>query len=66
MVPVEWKTIDFLAGEQHFELMLELMKSRHNQRLFGMRKRTFDLAVEVSVRPISIVLRTKLQSHDLK
>ena len=61
MVTVECKTIDFLAGE----LMLELMKSRHSQRLFRTKKRSFDLAVEVFYRSISIVLRTKLLSHDL-
>ena len=47
MAPVEWKTIDFLAGEQCFELMLELMKSHHSKRLFRTKKSTFDLAVEV-------------------
>ena len=45
--------------------MLELMKSRHSQRLSRTKNRTFDLAVEVFVRSISIVLLTKLLSHDL-
>ena len=45
--------------------MLELMKSRHSQRLFRTKKRTFDLAVAVFVRSISIVLHMKLLSHDL-
>ena len=57
--------IDFLAGEQLFEQMLELIKSRHNQQLFRTKKPTFDLAVEVFPRSISIVLHTKLLSHDL-
>ena len=47
MAPVEWKTNDFLAGGHRFELMLELMKSRHSRLLFRTKKRTFDLAVEV-------------------
>ena len=45
--------------------MLELMKSRHSQRLLRTKKCTFDLAIEVFVRSISIVLRTKLLSHDI-
>ena len=57
------KTIDFLAEEQRFELMIELMKSR--QRLFRMKKSMLDLAVEAFYRSISIVLRTKLLSHYL-
>ena len=65
MAPVERKTIDFLAGEQRFELMLEQMKSRHSQRLSRTKKRTFDLAVKDFVPSVSIVLRTKLLSHDL-
>ena len=65
MAPVERTTIDFVAGEQRFELTLELMNSRHSQRLSGTKKRTFDLAVDVFVRSISIVLRTTLLSHDL-
>ena len=59
------KTIDFLAGEHRFELMLEPMKSRHSQRIFRTKKRTFDLTVEVFVCSKSIVLRTKLLSYDL-
>ena len=47
MAPVEWKANDFLAGEHHFEPMLELMKSGHSQPLFRTKKYTFDLAVEV-------------------
>ena len=65
MASVERKTIDFLAGEQRSELMLKLMKSRHSQRLSRTKKRTFDLAVDVFVRSVSIILRTKLLSHDL-
>ena len=65
MSPVERKTIDFLVGEQRFELMLELMKLRHSQRLSRTKKRTFDLDVGVFVRSISIVLSMKLLSHDL-
>ena len=46
----QMKNNRFFAGEQRFELMLELMKSRHSQRLFRMKKRTFDLAIEVFCR----------------
>ena len=49
------KTIDFLAGEQHFELMLELMNS---QRL-RTKKRMFDLTVEVFSPFYFYCLRTK-------
>ena len=67
MAPVERKTIDFLVGEQRFELMLELMKLRHSQRLSRTKKRTFDLAIEVFLSVLFLwnVLRTKLLSHDL-
>ena len=41
------------------------MKSRHSQRLFKTKKRRFDLAVEVFCPFFSIVLRSKLLSHDL-
>ena len=34
--------------------MLQLMKSRHSQRLFRTKKRTFDLAVEVFVRSTAV------------
>ena len=41
------------------------MKSREGQQIFRTKKRTFDLAVAVFARYISIVSRTKFLSHDL-
>ena len=42
MAPVWWKTNDFLAGEQRFELM----KSRRSRRPFRTWMHTFDLTVK--------------------
>ena len=64
MAPVERNTIDFLA-EQRFELILELMKSRHSQRVLERRSVHSICLSRFFVRSISIVLCTKLLSHDL-
>ena len=41
------------------------LTSRQSKRLFRTKTRTFDLALPCFIRSISVVLHTKLQSHDL-
>ena len=66
IAPVERKTTDFLAGEQHFKLMLKMMKSRHSQRFLNEKEAYIRFGCR-SFLPVLFLfyLRTKLLSDDL-